>query len=313
MPVRESDYAEIARRAHSAGIGNTPLREVYSRGDVRIIAKFEGFNRFGSVKDRPAFFMLSAAEIEGRLARGREVIEASSGNTGIALAYISKVMGYRATIFVPASSSEETREKLIGSGQEIVEVEDENSRQGRINIDASLRRLKEAMQADPDRYVNLDQYSNPSNFKSHFYTTGPEVAGKGEEIEYLVSGIGTGGTVTGLGMFLKHANARTRVIAVEPDPDHHIQGLKNLKVSSVPRILEDNMNIIDDWARVGDSAAFQGVMELKGMGFNVGLSSGANYMASVSLAGKIKAGTILTVFPDGAERYQSIYRQKGII
>ena len=211
------------------------------------------------------------------------------------------------------SSSEETRKKLIGSGQEIVEVEDENSRLGRITIDTSIKRLKEAMRSDPDRYVNLDQYSNPSNFKSHFYTTGPEVTDKGEEIDYLVTGIGTGGTVTGLGMFLKHVNARTRIMAVEPDPDHHIQGLKNLKVSSMPKILEDNRNIIDDWAGVGDSAAFQGVMELKGMGFDVGLSSGANYMASVSLAGKIKAGTILTVFPDGAEKYQSIYRQKGII
>ncbi len=312
MIVNDEVYRTIGKMAYSNGIGNTPIREIYCRGDVRVVAKFESYNKFGSVKDRPAFFMLSVAMKEGKMAGGKEVIEASSGNTGIALAYISRILGLKATILVPASSSVETKKVLKDSHQNIIEVEDQNSRMGKINIDGALKRLEELMRDDPERYVNLDQYSNPSNFRSHYHTTGPEISSKEKVIDHLVTGIGTGGTIMGLGMYLKEINWKTKVTAAEPGPNHHIQGLKNLKASRVPRIIESNRNLIDDWVSVSDKIAFDGVRELKELGYEVGLSSGANYMASMKVARRLKAGTVLTIFPDGPEKYRSIYQKHGI-
>ncbi|MCL4314217.1 MAG: cysteine synthase family protein [Candidatus Thermoplasmatota archaeon] len=313
MDSYDREFQSIAHLAKEMGIGGTPLIEVYNSGVTRILAKLEYHNRFGSVKDRPAFFMINSMIMRGVLKRDMEIIEASSGNTGIAIAYISRLLGYRATILVPASSSIETRRLLKDSAQTVIEVEDENSRAGRINIDGALKALSETMKEHPGRYVNLDQYSNPANFLSHYYTTGPEIIAAAGGIDCFVAGIGTGGTISGIGRYLKDLDWRIRVIAAEPTSDHHIQGLKNLSVSSTPGILKMNMGIIDEWIHVNDKMAQDGVRELIRKGFEVGLSSGANYMAAKMIAEREKFKTIVTVFPDGSGKYMSLYRKLGIL
>jgi len=307
-------YANISLMARKYGIGNTPLAEFrFDNGSV-IYPKLEYHNRFRSVKDRAAFFLINASIIKGTLTKDRTIIEASSGNTGIAIANLAAIFGYSAEILVPASSSEETKEMIRSTGALLVEVEDEASRAGRINIDGSLKVLKEKMQQYPDRYVNLDQYSNDANTMGHFYTTGPEIVRDiGKNITHVMAGIGTGGTITGLSRYFKKVDRNIRTIAIEPVPGHHIQGLKNLTVSSVPPILERNMQFIDEWVSVTDENAKEGVLRLlKDYNMFVGLSSGAAFSASLNIARQHPGSRIVTVFPDSAEKYRNIYLRNGL-
>ena len=306
-------YGEILEEAYATGIGRTPVLPVsYPKGEI--FAKMEWFNRFRSVKDRAAFFMLKSAEKTGVLTKDKTIIEASSGNTGIAIANIARLLGYHAELYVPASSSPETIARLKETGNAIIEVEDENSRRGKINIDASIRRLKERISEDPARFVNFDQYSNRANTLGHFYSTGPEITSVLDKITHVVVGIGTGGTITGLAKYFKTFYPRVKIVAVEPSADHHIQGLKNLSVSAVPDLIRENRSLIDSWITVDDSDAREGVkelMELKSV--IVGFSSGANFMACRKLMAEEPGSRILTIFPDSAEKYRSVYTSTGVI
>ena len=311
---RRSMYADIARIAKKYGIGNTPIAVFrFTNGSV-IYSKLEYHNRFKSVKDRAAFFLINSSIMRGVLTKDKTIIEASSGNTGIAIANLASILDYRAEILISAASSEETKNMIRSTGAVLTEVEDEASRAGRINIDGALKVLKQKMTQSPDRYVNLDQYSNEANTMGHFFTTGPEIVREiGKNITYVMAGIGTGGTITGLSTYFKKVDRKIVTVAIEPVPNHHIQGLKNLSVSSVPPILKRNMHLIDQWDSVDDDSAKKGVLRLlKDYGLFVGLSSGAAFSASLKYAGLNPGSRIVTVFPDSAEKYRNSYIENNL-
>ena len=316
MIVDEVVYEHIAKRARSYGIGNTPLKKVFtSDTGSSVYAKLEYFNRFRSIKDRAAFFMISTAIETGQLSRDKKIIEGSSGNTGIAVAGIAGLMCFSSEILVSAATSEETKKMISRTGANLIEVEDEASREGRINIDGALQVLRKKMSDFPDDYVNLNQYANIANTMGHYYTTGPEIVSSlKHNPSHIIVCIGTGGTITGLAKYFKDKSPSTRIIAGEPAKDHHIQGLKNLSVSETPEILRKGMGNIDAWEHVSDSEARSGVLEvLENEKLFIGLSSGANYMLARKLASSTRDACIVTVFPDSAEKYYSTYTRSGLM
>ncbi len=309
-------YEHIAKRAQTYGIGNTPLKKVYtSETGSTVYAKLEYFNRFRSIKDRAAFFMISTAIETRQLRKGKTLIEASSGNTGIAVAGIAGLMCFSSEILVSAATSEETKKMIRRTGATLIEIEDEASRAGRINIDGALKVLRKKLQDFPDDYINLNQYSNIANTMGHYYTTGPEiVCALKQNPTHIVACIGTGGTVTGLAKYFKEKSPSTKIIAGEPAKDHHIQGLKNLSVSETPEILKNGMVNIDAWDHVSDEEARIGVKELLAYeDLFVGMSSGANFMLAKKIANSTKDACIVTVFPDSAEKYFSTYTKSGFM
>lgn len=307
---------KIADEAWKFGIGLTPLLPMKQENNVTIYAKLEGFNRFRSVKDRAAFFMLKCAMQEGRLSRTKTVIEASSGNTGLAVASISIKLGFSCEIYVSEATSEGTKEWIKGTGAKLTEISDDLSRKGIINIDSAIRAVNDRISDNPEKFVNLNQYSNPMNSMSHVYTTGPEIISALSTVErkpdVFVTAIGTGGTITGVSQYLTNRQYETIKIAAEPVKGHHIQGLKNLKVSRMPDILREGMHYIDGWVSVNDGMAERGVKEILKYGYFAGLSSGANYMAAKKIAANLSNCSIVTVFPDSAEKYRDSMISRGM-
>ena len=315
MKLDDDTYLRIRDEAYSLGIGNTPLARLDLDGRVEIHAKLEYFNRFRSVKDRASFFMIKGMIYEGHLSKDNVIVEASSGNTGIAIANIASLLDIKAEMIIPAGSSEETKEAVRQSGQTLIEMEGDRAPGARISIDPAISRAKSIVRSNPQKYVNLDQYSNPNNTLSHYYTTGPEITRdlKGETLSHVVVGIGTGGTLTGLAKYFKTVSPETKIIAVEPAPDHHIQGLKNLSVSSVPNLIEKNRNLVDEWISVTDEMAIAEVRNLLWENrLFVGLSSGANMAGVRIVAKRMREGRIVTIFPDSAEKYRSVYLARKI-
>ncbi|EQD35550.1 cysteine synthase, O-acetylserine (thiol) lyase B, partial [mine drainage metagenome] len=227
---------------------------------------------------------------------------------------IARDLGYRAKIYVPNASSEATKSVLRATGQDVVEVFDEASKKSSINIDSAVALLKEEMSRNPGKYVNFDQYSNDSNTNAHFYTTGPEaVQAVPEGFTHVVVSIGTGGTLTGLAKYFKKYSPDTKVIGVMPQPYHKIQGLKNLKVSKTPEILNKNMRLIDEWRSVEDPAAETQLREMVNLGLFAGLSSAANFHSALKVGEENPESRILTVFPDSAEKYRETYISRGLV
>lgn len=312
MP-EDSIYQQIKQDAYAYGIGRTPLYH-YSGPGYSVYAKLEYRNKFHSIKDRAAYFMIDSALRSGDLNKNKIIIEASSGNTGIAIASIARDLGYRAKIYVPNASSSETKSVLRSTGQDIVEVFDEASKRSSINIDSAVALLKEEMARNPGKYVNFDQYSNDTNTNAHFYTTGPEaVQAVPEGFTHVIVSIGTGGTLTGLAKYFKRYSPETRVIGVMPQPYHRIQGLKNLKVSRTPEILTKNMNLIDEWRDIDDAAAEKQFKEMIPLGLFVGLSSAANFCSALKVAKENPGSRVLTVFPDSAEKYRENFISRGLL
>ncbi|QRF76562.1 Cystathionine beta-synthase [Thermoplasmatales archaeon] len=315
MKLDDSDYYKIREEAYSLGIGNTPLVRINHDGGAEIYAKLEYYNRFGSVKDRASFFMIRSMIIDGRLSKNKVIVEASSGNTGIAIANIASLFGIRAEIIIPAGSSKETKDAIRKSGQTLIEMEGDSAPGARISIDPAIALARSKILENPEKYVNLDQYSNPNNTLSHYYTTGPEItkAFNGDAPSHVVIGIGTGGTLTGLAKYFKSVSPDTKIIAVEPVPEHHIQGLKNLSVSNVPKLIEENRSLVDEWINVTDEMAIAEVRNLlHDNKLFVGLSSGASMAGARMVARKIGKGKIVTLFPDSAEKYRSVYLARKV-
>jgi cysteine synthase B len=306
-------YQNIRDDAYTYGIGKTPLYRYKGTG-FSVYAKLEYRNKFHSIKDRAAFFMIGRALRNGTLDKSKIIIEASSGNTGIAIASIARDFGYRAKIYVPNASSEETKSVMRRTGQEVVEVFDEASKRSSINIDSAVALLKEEMARYPGKYVNFDQYSNDTNTNAHFYTTGPEAAqAMPEGFTHVVVSIGTGGTLTGLAKYFKKYSPETRIIGVMPQPYHHIQGLKNLKVSRTPEILTKNMSLIDEWRDIDDISAEKQFKEMIPLGLFVGLSSAANFHSALKVGRENPGSRVLTVFPDSAEKYRANFISRGLL
>jgi cysteine synthase B len=283
-------------------IGNTPLVEIgkslVSNEKIKIWAKFEGSNPGGSVKDRAALFMIKDAIGKGILTPQKTILEATSGNTGIALAMIASALGYKIKLFMPESVSLERQLILRAMGAELILTP------GQQKTDGAIIAARKLFEKEPEKYFMPDQFSNPNNPLAHYKTTGPEIYQKlGDKIDYFVAGIGSGGTLTGCGRFLKEKIPQIKIIGVEPERNHHIQGLKNLEESIVPSVL--GLNLIDEKIVVSDEEAFYWTRKLGANGIFVGISSGAAFAGVMKIVRKIKKGIIVTIFPDRGDRYLS--------
>ena len=286
-------------------IGNTPLVEIRSiaRGlspGVRVLAKLEGFNPGGSVKDRAALRMIREAVRTGQLRPGQTIIESTSGNTGIAIAMIGAALGYPVRLVLPSNVSEERKGIIRFFGADIVYSDPMEG------SDGAIRLCREIVGEEPGTYFKPDQYFNPMNSQAHYETTGPEIHRQtGGSVTHFVAGIGTGGTVMGTGRFLKERDPRIRVIAAEPDAAlHGLEGLKHMASSIVPGIYHEED--LDLKIPVSTEDAYEMVYRLsQEEGLLVGPSSGAALDAALQIARQLTHGTVVTVFPDFGSRYMT--------
>lgn len=280
-------------------IGRTPVVEI---GDpinpnprVRILAKLEGFNPCSSVKDRVALYMIEGAEERGELTAGMTILEPTSGNTGIGLAMVAALKGYKIKIVMPETMSVERQQALKAFGAELILSPGEEGMNGAIELG---RKLAE----DPRCYMP-DQFANPDNPRSHYEGTGREIIEQTDSVDTLVAGIGTGGTLMGVSARLRERDPRMKVVGVEPFPNSRIQGLRNLG-DYMPPILD--VSLLDEKMNVDDRSAFTMTRELVGKtGLFVGISSGAAMCEACHQATLMDGGTILVVFPDRGDRYLS--------
>jgi len=284
-------------------IGNTPLLEIQRIAAgisprVKIYAKLEGMNPGGSVKDRPAWRMVQEGLRSGQLRPGKTILDSTSGNTGIALAMIGSVLGYPVELVLPANVSVE-RKQIIGAYGAKVAYSDPME-----GSDGAIRECRKILQANPEKYFKPDQYFNPMNPQAHYENTGPEIYRQTDgAVTHFVAGIGTGGTVMGTGRYLKEANSKIQIVAVEPDDAlHGLEGLKHMASSIVPGIYHEDE--LDDKIPVSTEDAYSMVYRLsQEEGVLVGQSSGAALFAAIRLARRLRSGTVVTIFPDFGDKY----------
>jgi cysteine synthase B len=283
-------------------IGNTPLVKINNLNPNRnaeIYAKVEGFNPSGSIKDRIALSMIEQAEKEGTLKKGKTIIEPTSGNTGVALAMIGVLKGYEVEIVMSDAVSVERMKMIKAFGSKVTLTE------GKLGTDGAIRKARELVKANPEKYFMPDQFSNEYNKITHYRTTGEEIWWQtGGKIDYLVSALGTSGTIMGVGKVLKEHNPQVKIVSAHPVKGHYIQGLKNMEEAIVPSIYDPSK--IDITIMVETEAAYEMTRQIVSKeGIFVGMSSGAAMYATVELAKKIYSGTIVVIFPDRGEKYLS--------
>ena len=283
-------------------IGNTPMVKINSLNPnpkVNIYAKIEGFNPTGSIKDRIALKMIEQAEEEGKLVKGKTIIEPTSGNTGIAIAMIGAVKGYAVEIIMSKAVSIE-RQKMIKAFGAKVTLTD-----AKLGTDGAIIRTKELIKRYPKKYFFPDQFSNKYNKIAHYQTTADEIWKQTNgKIDYFVSSLGTSGTLMGISRYLKEKNPKIQVISAHPVKGHYIQGLKNMEEAIVPAIYSPAE--IDETIMVETELAFEMTRQIiKEEGIFVGMSSGAAMYAAIEIAKKINKGTIIVIFPDRGEKYLS--------
>ncbi len=286
-------------------IGNTPLlrMRVVTAGlapPVRVFAKLEGLNPGGSVKDRPAWRMIQEGLRTGKLLPGKTILDSTSGNTGIALALIGRVLNYPVELVVPGNVSIERRQILQAYGAKVTYSDPMEGSDGAIHL------CRKILEAKPEKYFKPDQYFNPMNPQAHYENTGPEIMRQTDgKITHFVAGIGTGGTIMGTGRYLKEVNPAIRVVAVEPDDAlHGLEGLKHMATSIVPGIYHEEA--LDEKIGVSTDDAYAMVYRLsQEEGVLVGQSSGAAMFATLKIARTLQSGTLVTIFPDFGDKYLS--------
>jgi cysteine synthase B len=283
-------------------IGNTPLVQLVNLNGipgVKILAKLEGSNPGGSVKDRPAYYMITMAEKAGELTRDKTIIEPTSGNTGIALAMIGAAKGYKVRLFMPECVSVERQLVLQAFGAEVVMTP---AKEG---VDGSIRRAHEILKAEPGRYFMPNQFDNVNNTLSHYETTGPEIYAQTKgRVDVFVASMGTTGTLIGTGKYLREKIPGIKIVGVEPTLGHTIQGLKNMRESVVPGNFDKKS--LDEKVTVEDGDAFEMTRKLAVKeGLFTGMSSGAAVTGAMRVAANMKKGTIVVVLPDRGDRYLS--------
>jgi len=283
-------------------IGNTPLASIDGLNPnprVKLFAKLEGNNPGGSVKDRIALYMIEAAEKEGRLTRDKVILEATSGNTGIGLAMVAAAKKYRVKLTMPACVSMERRKILEAFGAELLLSPSEEGTDGAIMLAHRIH------SEDPERYFMPNQFDNQANVLAHYETTGKEIIEQtGGKITHFVAGMGTTGTLMGVGKRLKEFNKDIKIVGVEPVLNHRIQGLKNMTECIVPKIFDPS--ILDERYIVNDEEAFDATRRLAVKeGAFVGMSSGAAMHIALRKSSELKEGVIVVVLPDRGDRYLS--------
>ncbi|MBN1346187.1 MAG: cysteine synthase family protein [Phycisphaerae bacterium] len=300
--------AEVQSRRElslAAAIGNTPMVELRNLWDpettgVRILCKLEGNNPGGSVKDRPALYMIERAEASGELTHDRIILEPTSGNTGIGMAMVARAKGYRIKLCMPACVSEERRAILTAFGAEI----DVTAACHR--TDGAIHRAHHILETEPDLYFMPNQFENPANPLAHYETTAPEILrDTGGDLTVFVAGLGTSGTLMGCSRRFKETNPAIRVVAIEPTIGHTIQGLKNLQEAIVPAILD--RGALDEILTCKDDDAFETMRDLmQREGIFCGLSSGAAVWGAMRIGQDLPRGsTVVCILPDRGDRYLS--------
>ncbi len=284
-------------------IGNTPMVDVSALSPnphVRILAKLEGQNPGGSVKDRAAKYMIEDAEKDGRLGPGAVLIESSSGNTGIALAMICKVRGYHLKVVLPENVSIERRQLLEVWGAEIIPSP------GGEGSNGAMHRAIALAEAHPE-WVFLHQYSNQANMRAHYEGTGPEIWRDCPELTHFIAGLGTSGTLMGAGRFLKERNPEVQVWAVEPPVGEMVDGLKNLDEGYIPELFtaNDGLHLLDRKMIVRPRESIEWTRRLTEVGVFAGISSGAIMGAAVKAAKLLDEGVLVTIVCDGGWKYLS--------
>ena len=290
-------------------IGNTPLVELVNLNanpDVKLLCKLEGCNPGGSVKDRPALYMITKAEESGGLTKDKTILEPTSGNTGIAIAMIGAAKGYEVQLCMPECVSTERRLILEGLGADVMLTP------AKENIDGAVRQAYALTKERPGKYYMPNQYENEANVLAHFETTGPEVYRQSDgQVDYFVAGMGTSGTLMGAGRYLKSVKPSVKIVGVEPVPGHTIQGLKNMTESMVPGIYHPEE--LDQKEMVEDGEAFETTRLLATKeGLFVGTSSGAAVAVALRIAAKLDRGIIVAILPDRGDRYLSTMQFRSV-
>jgi cysteine synthase len=282
-------------------IGSTPLVQLPNlspNGDVRFFAKLEGQNPTGSIKDRIARYMLEDAERKGQLTPERVILEATSGNTGIALAFVGRLKGYRVKAVMPDNVSEERAQLLKAFGAEVIHSD------GRYGTNGAIVKAQEMMRADPDAYYMPYQFGNLANPRAHYETTGPEILRDLPQVDVFVAGLGTGGTLTGVGRYLKERKPGVKVIATVPHPGDLVQGLRSLEEGFIPEVFDES--VLDGRIVVNSRTAFAAAKELtQKEGIFAGISSGAVLRTAQRVARRLKRANVVLLLADGGWKYLS--------
>jgi S-sulfo-L-cysteine synthase (O-acetyl-L-serine-dependent) len=286
-------------------VGNTPLLHLARIApdlppDVSLHAKAEWYNPGGSVKDRPALFMIRDGERRGLLRPGMRIADATSGNTGIAYATLGAALGYGVTLALPANASPERKRILRTLGAELILTDPLEG------TDGAIRSIRQLVAERPDDYFYPDQYNNPANPLSHAETTGPEILAQTDgRVTHFVAALGTSGTFMGVGRALRAANPQIQLIAVQPDaPYHALEGVKHMETALVPGIYD--ASLADAIELVDSEEAFEMARALtRSEGLMVGISAAANVVAALRVARRLRAGVVVTILCDSAAKYLS--------
>ena len=282
-------------------IGNTPLvkiNKLNKKNNVTLYAKLEGFNPTGSIKDRIVLKMIEEAIEDGSLIKGKIIIEATSGNTGISLAMMGIVKGYKVLIVMSSNVSIERR-KIIKAFKGDIILTDPS-----LGTDGAIKKVEELIKENPDKYFNPNQYANINNKLAHYNTALEIWEQTNGKITHLVSSLGTSGTIMGVGMYLKEKNPNIKVIEIHPVKNHNIQGLKNMEESIIPLIYDKNK--IDKSILINTKQAFNMTREIAlKEGMLVGMSSGAAMVGALNIIDEIDKGLVVVIFPDRGEKYLS--------
>jgi S-sulfo-L-cysteine synthase (O-acetyl-L-serine-dependent) len=299
-------------------IGQTPLVELssFSTENIKLYAKLEWHNPFGSVKDRAAYWMIKHAERMGTLKKDKSIIiEPSSGNTGIALAGISSALGYKVEVVIPEKVSEETKNILRNLGATIHETSDDLCPRVGAGTDQSIALAKAISKPRPDIYYMPNQYDNDANFLSHYESTGPEIWEQTDgTVTHFVTGCGTGGTITGTGTFLKEKNRDIRVIAIQAQKNHLLQGLRNFEESAIPELFKRRLGVVDEWMTATNKDSFEAVKQLvEKETMLVGPSSGSVMTSMLKMAHDLDHGIVVGIFADDGRKFRSLYLREKIL
>lgn len=299
-------------------IGNTPLYELtsYSTQNVKFYAKLEWYNPFGSVKDRAAYWMVKNAEKKGLLVKDKSIIiEPTSGNTGIALAGIASSMGYKVEIVIPEKVSEETKKILRNLGATLHETSDDLCPRVGAGTDQSIALATAIAKPRSDVYYMPNQYENDSNYLAHYESTGPEIWEQTNgKVTHFFTGCGTGGTITGTGTFLKEKNKNLKIVAIQAQQNHLLQGLRNFEESSMPDLFKRRETVVDRWMTATNQDSFNAVKDLLiKEGLFVGPSSGSVMSSMLKYSEEIDKGVIVGIFADDGRKFKSLYKEQNVL